>query len=156
MIKRKSKTVSSEIEKPNEELPITHCPVFVRIQPILSNLPGLSRSEESSEIGGGGGIRPIGVNVVDEKHLFFLILLRDVNNSLDHATLTQSLPAVWLDIPFEENEVCGRLTSLYLILTKEAVPQVASGRFCLVDSCILLMTLVCLRLLFFFFSDIVG
>ncbi|OAV89386.1 hypothetical protein PTTG_03983 [Puccinia triticina 1-1 BBBD Race 1] len=89
-------------------LPITHCPVYVRIQPILSRLPvfGSSAGPLPSTASGATSAEPAkgGVTVDQENHLFFLILLRDVKNSLDHATITQSTPATWLDIPFEENE----------------------------------------------------
>ncbi|KAA1109628.1 hypothetical protein PGTUg99_028206 [Puccinia graminis f. sp. tritici] len=99
---------SSERTEPTEEpgLPITHCPVYVRIQPILSRLPVFGSSVGPVSMGPGAMIEPAkgGVTVDQENHLFFLILLRDVKNSLDHATVTQATPAVWLDIPFEENE----------------------------------------------------
>ncbi|KAH9458611.1 hypothetical protein Pst134EB_010909 [Puccinia striiformis f. sp. tritici] len=101
----------SKEEETNSDqgLPITHCPVYVRIQPILSRLPMFTsvctptvtineEEDKNTKVGGGG------ITVDQEPHLFFLILLRDVKNSLDHATITQSTPAIWLDIPFEDNE----------------------------------------------------
>ncbi|KAG0151644.1 hypothetical protein CROQUDRAFT_651081 [Cronartium quercuum f. sp. fusiforme G11] len=106
IIKRKSKSIEtddvSESGASSKGPPITHCPVFVRIQPVISTLPGLSLSQPA--LLDDLPAQRAGINVTEEKHLFFLILLRDVNNSLDHATLTQSMPAAWLDIPFEENE----------------------------------------------------
>jgi len=89
------------------ELPITHCPVYVRIQPIISRLPVFGPTSSTTTRGSTAapqGPGQQGVTVDMEGHLFFLVLLRDVKNSLDHATLTQSIPATWLDIPFEENE----------------------------------------------------
>lgn len=108
MIKRKTQKeeqTSKDLDpSTSQELPITRCSVYIRIQPIISTLPGLSSSlnsmKESNEL--SDGLK--GVSVIEEEHLFFLILLRDLNNSIDHATISQSMPAVWLQIPFEENE----------------------------------------------------
>ena len=74
-------------------VPVTLCPVYMRIQPVLATLPYLSHSSTESDKAGEDG-----------KHLFFILLLRDPTNSLIHRTLTQSIPGQWLDIPFEENE----------------------------------------------------
>mgnify|MGYP002477595295 CR=1 FL=1 len=38
------------------------------------------------------------------KALFFLLVLRDPTHKLVHASTSQSMPATWLDIPFEDNE----------------------------------------------------
>ncbi|PLW05248.1 hypothetical protein PCANC_26890 [Puccinia coronata f. sp. avenae] len=97
---------ASETKAEEPGLPITHCPVYVRIQPILSRLPvfGQSVGGPSPALDAAAAAKKPGITVDMETHLFFLILLRDVKNSIDHATLTQSVPAVWLDIPFEENE----------------------------------------------------
>ncbi|MBW0544164.1 hypothetical protein O181_083879 [Austropuccinia psidii MF-1] len=84
-------------------LPITHCPVYVRIQPILSRLPVFA-SFNLPETTAASSNASAGIKVEDEKHLFFLILLKDVKHSLDHTTLTQSMPSSWLEISFEENE----------------------------------------------------
>ncbi|KNZ47609.1 hypothetical protein VP01_628g6 [Puccinia sorghi] len=93
------------------ELPITHCPVYVRIQPIISRLPVFGPTPSTTTRGSKATMLEVaqqqgqqGVTVDMEGHLFFLVLLRDVKNSLDHTTLTQSIPATWLEIPFEENE----------------------------------------------------
>lgn len=40
----------------------------------------------------------------EKKALFFLMLLRDPTHSLSHESVSQSMPASWLEIPFEENE----------------------------------------------------
>lgn len=124
VIKRKESQKAESVEDPkktedtplptessdNNELPITHCPVYVRIQPILSRLPVFLSTGPTCDLSAGSATAPTagitkgGVKVEEEQHLFFLILLRDVKHSLDHATLTQSIPASWLEIPFEENE----------------------------------------------------
>ncbi|KAI9620687.1 hypothetical protein KEM48_008036 [Puccinia striiformis f. sp. tritici PST-130] len=107
--KEKDSRSKEEETNSDQDLPITHCPVYVRIQPILSRLPMFTsvctptvtineEEDKNTKVGGGG------ITVDQEPHLFFLILLRDVKNSLDHATITQSTPAIWLDIPFEDNE----------------------------------------------------
>ncbi|KAH8929525.1 hypothetical protein BT69DRAFT_1345818 [Atractiella rhizophila] len=72
-------------------IPVTKCPIFLRIQPVLDTLPIFGDEDEPS-------------TQKDEKHLFFIFLLEDPGNKLSYRTITQSLPADWLDIPFEENE----------------------------------------------------
>jgi hypothetical protein len=75
-------------------IPVTICPVYMRIQPVLAPLPFPSSSSST----------PSDAPAQEEKHLYFILLLRDPTNSLVHRTLTQSMPKAWLDIPFEENE----------------------------------------------------
>ncbi|KAK4333359.1 hypothetical protein RTBOTA2_002077 [Rhodotorula toruloides] len=75
-------------------VPVTTCPVYMRIQPCLAPvpflppacLPSTSSDPNSSKV------------------LFFLLLLRDPTHNLVHTSMSQSMPASWLDIPFEENE----------------------------------------------------
>ncbi|SPO23147.1 uncharacterized protein UTRI_01825 [Ustilago trichophora] len=70
-------------------LPITTCPVFVRIQACLADLSGDEASVEGGE---------------SNKNLFFLVLLRDPQHGLSHKTVSQAVPTSWLDVPFEENQ----------------------------------------------------
>ena len=58
-------------------LPITTCPVFVRIQACLASLPGDGEGEG------------------EEKSLFFLVLLRDPQHGLSHKTVSQAVPTSW-------------------------------------------------------------
>ncbi len=57
-------------------LPITTCPVFVRIQACLADLPGETETDAA-------------------KSLFFLILLRDPQHGLSHKTVSQAVPTSW-------------------------------------------------------------
>lgn len=81
-------------------VPVTLCPVYMRIQPVLAplpfSLPASSKAEASQATTPGGN--------AGDQYLFFILLLRDPTNELVHRTLTQSMPSKWLDIPFEENE----------------------------------------------------
>ncbi|KAH9819414.1 maintenance of telomere capping protein 1 [Melampsora americana] len=113
MVKRKSlkdseslKETDAKEEETNlkQDLPITKCSVYIRIQPILSTLPCLHQSQDQIQSSKEIDESLKGISVLEEEHLFFLILLKDLDNSLDHATLSQSMPADWLKIPFEENE----------------------------------------------------
>lgn len=63
-------------------LPITTCPVFVRIQACLADLPGdaLGEAGEAGEA---------------NKSLFFLVLLRDPQHGLSHKTVSQAVPTSW-------------------------------------------------------------
>ena len=62
----------------DQDLPITTCPVFVRIQACLADLPG--EAEEPAE---------------SNKSLFFLVLLRDPQHGLSHKTVSQAVPTSW-------------------------------------------------------------
>jgi hypothetical protein len=81
-------------------VPVTLCPVFMRIQPVLAPLPFSLPSTSTAE---GQPSGTPGASS-DEQYLFFILLLRDPTNELVHRTLSQSMPSKWLDIPFEENE----------------------------------------------------
>ena len=72
--------------------PVTHCPVFLRIQACQSALPFAPPATEGSGKSTG------------QEHLFFVIILRDPLHELVHETVSQAMPSAWLDIPFEENE----------------------------------------------------
>ncbi|GAK63511.1 uncharacterized protein PAN0_003d1716 [Moesziomyces antarcticus] len=70
-------------------LPITSCPVFVRIQACLTDLPGDDTDKDGTDAA---------------KSLFFIVLLRDPQHGLSHKTVSQAVPTSWLDVPFEENQ----------------------------------------------------
>lgn len=76
-------------------VPITTCPIYLRIQPVLAPLPYLPRPSSTTNSDDKDS---------NPKALFFLLLLRDPTHNLAHESLSQSIPAAWLDIPFEENE----------------------------------------------------
>lgn len=78
-------------------VPVTHCPVYLRIQPCLAPLPALE-----SLIGGANSSEETAPT--SQRALYFLLLLRDPGHRLVHATTSQAMPASWLDIPYEENE----------------------------------------------------
>lgn len=81
-------------------IPVTICPVYMRIQPVLAFMPFATGPSTSS----GAVAAPAQLKTSDDLHLFFIMILRDPTNELVHKTLTQSMPSKWLDIPFEENE----------------------------------------------------
>lgn len=68
-------------------LPVTNCPVYMRIQPCITPIPSLPTDSNPPSTA-----------------LFFLLLLRDPTHNLSHSSMSQSMPAAWLEIPFEENE----------------------------------------------------
>ncbi|PWN51544.1 hypothetical protein IE53DRAFT_386080 [Violaceomyces palustris] len=84
-------------------LPITTCPIFVRIQPCLAALPWVTAGTTTGSGAVGAGAGEAGEKGKDEKHLFFLIMLKDPSHGLSHTTMSQALPSTWLDVPFEEN-----------------------------------------------------
>lgn len=75
-------------------MPVTTCPVYMRLQPCLAPLPSLPASCLPTSTPDPKAL----------KSLFFLVLLRDPTHKLVHSSLSQSMPASWLEIPFEENE----------------------------------------------------
>lgn len=88
----KTNPTSSKAAEPTEDLPITICPVFMRVQPVLASLPFTIDSSDDND------------DKSDQQQLSFILILRDTTNKIQTQTVTQSLPASWLDIPFEENE----------------------------------------------------
>ncbi|KDE04048.1 hypothetical protein MVLG_05487 [Microbotryum lychnidis-dioicae p1A1 Lamole] len=79
-------------------VPVTTCPIYMRIQPCLAPIPFLPTSLTTISPTEGS------VTTSSAKALFFLLVLNDPTHGLKHVSLSQSLPANWLDIPFEENE----------------------------------------------------
>lgn len=77
-------------------VPITTCPIFMRIQPCLAPLPYCVSLPSDAEKDPSASESTMA--------LFFLLLLRDPTHNLIHSSLSQSIPASWLEIPFEENE----------------------------------------------------
>lgn len=73
-----AKTVSAAAAAAS--LPITTCPVFVRIQACFAPLPGLEGSDDSS---------------THSQSLFFIILLQDPQHGLSHKTVSQAVPTSW-------------------------------------------------------------
>lgn len=67
-------------------LPITTCPLFIRIQPVLASLPGTAASAGAKS-----------------SHVFIAILLRDTANKLTHRTVSQPIPHAYVTLPFEEH-----------------------------------------------------
>ena len=76
-------------------LPITTCPLYIRIQPVLDSMPGISASLPHS----------------NPTHLFLQVLLKDPSNSLTHKTLSQPIPKAFIDLDFEEHPWVEELLS---------------------------------------------
>lgn len=84
-------------------IPVTVCKVYMRIQPVISALPFQSIATAIATSSSEPPKTPA-TSSTEDKQLFFILLLRDPTNGLVHRTLTQGMPASWLEIPFEENE----------------------------------------------------
>lgn len=67
-------------------LPITTCPLFIRIQPVLDFMPGIAATPPH----------------MNPTHLFLEILLKDPTNSLTHKTISQPIPKAFIDLDFED------------------------------------------------------
>lgn len=67
-------------------LPITTCPIYIRIQPVLESLPGNAPVLQHS----------------NPSHLFLEILLKDPSNALTHRTVSQPVLKSFIDLDFED------------------------------------------------------
>jgi hypothetical protein len=76
-------------------VPVTRCPIYLHIQPVIAPLPYLPLP--STADAGASSSR-------ETHHLFFVMVLRDPTHALEHHSMSQSMPQSWLAIPFEENE----------------------------------------------------
>ncbi len=81
-------------------LPITTCPVYVRIQPCLAPLPWLS-SSSSSKTNMGSGEKGAKEQEEHQRNLYFILLLRDPQNGLAHQTCSQAVPSSWRECESE-------------------------------------------------------
>ncbi|CAO1618745.1 unnamed protein product [Jaminaea pallidilutea] len=84
----------------NVSVPVAHCPVFVRIQPVIAPLPGQAGPSGSGSGSGSGSATP---TPREAKQVYFLILLQDPSHGLSHKTCSQAMPHEWLSLPFDEN-----------------------------------------------------
>ncbi|KAK0524789.1 hypothetical protein OC835_005815 [Tilletia horrida] len=73
-------------------LPITECPLFIRVQPLSAPLPGFSATGSDQT-----------AKSAPSKHLFFVVVLRDPLHGLRHQVVSQSVPRSWMDVNFETN-----------------------------------------------------
>ncbi|CAI2177791.1 13893_t:CDS:2 [Funneliformis geosporum] len=72
------------------DIPTTTCPVFMAIQPTKANPYSLPTNNE--------------ITMDSENYLYYVIVLTDPTHNLNFKTISQALPASWIDIPYEENE----------------------------------------------------
>ncbi|KAF8983731.1 hypothetical protein BGZ46_009693 [Entomortierella lignicola] len=84
------------VKNPNTHA--SHCPVFMAIQPCRVPRHGHNASLKAAEADG--------TNVTMEKDMFisFVLVLSDPTHKLEFESSSQSMPAQWLLIPYEENE----------------------------------------------------
>ncbi|KAF9104733.1 hypothetical protein BGX27_009971 [Mortierella sp. AM989] len=93
----KAQTSDVEATK-NPKTHASHCPVFMAIQPCRVPRHGHNAVLKASETEGS--------NITMEKDVFisFVLVLSDPTHKLEFESSSQSLPAQWLLIPYEENE----------------------------------------------------
>ena len=81
-------------KKQGLSLPITHSPVYVRIQPCIAPLPWTTTSNSKELVEGENS----------NKNLHFIVALRDPSHHLQHQTVSQAVPHSWrefgLSYPF--------------------------------------------------------
>jgi len=95
----KSETLQAKVSKAqtssgdtNSSNPTTYSSVFLRIQPFLSSpipAPKLPTSDEEESST---------ATVVPPQQLQFVLYLVDLKHNIAHTTITQTVPAVWLEI----------------------------------------------------------
>lgn len=87
---------TSQAQAPNSlSVPVTKCPIFVRIQPCLSPLVGANEGPEAAQAGQ--------TSSRSQEHVHFLILLQDPTHGLSHRSVSQSVPSSWLSLSFDDN-----------------------------------------------------
>ncbi|SCV72830.1 BQ2448_4367 [Microbotryum intermedium] len=91
-------TVSNSNPEGGMTIPVTTCPIYMRIQPCLAPIPFVPIFLTTPNEGSSTTTSSLPMA------LFFLLVLNDPTHGLKHVSLSQSVPAGWLDIPFEENE----------------------------------------------------
>lgn len=82
----------------NVTVPVTTCPVFVRIQPCLAALPWFASTGSFSKARIGEKEAASGSDKEHkdkELHLFFMIMLQDPSHGLSHRTMSQAVPKAW-------------------------------------------------------------
>ncbi|KAF9087992.1 hypothetical protein BGX29_000507, partial [Mortierella sp. GBA35] len=81
----------------------SNCPVFMAIQPC--RVPRHGYNKAATDITGGEAASAAGDKIM-EKDVFlsYVIVLQDPTHKLEFESCSQSLPAHWLLIPYEENE----------------------------------------------------
>ena len=67
------------------QIPTTYSSVYIRIQPFFTSLPTSGKANVSPK------------SPAEPAHLQFLIYLSDPEHQLIHSTVTQALPAKWVD-----------------------------------------------------------
>ncbi|KAG0199198.1 hypothetical protein BGX28_007468 [Mortierella sp. GBA30] len=85
----------------NPNLHASTCPVFMAIQPCRIPRHGYNSSTKATGTSETGAS-----NLIMEKDMFisYVIVLQDPTHKLEFESCSQSLPAHWLLIPYEENE----------------------------------------------------
>ncbi|KAL9938753.1 hypothetical protein V8E36_002472 [Tilletia maclaganii] len=73
-------------------LPVTECPLFIRVQPLVAPLPGAPESTSSTASPSAAS-----------KYLFFVILLHDPLHGLRHQVISSSIPWSWMSVSLETN-----------------------------------------------------
>lgn len=101
LVKNSFKLQTKEVNEDSLTIPVTNCPIYIRIQPCLAPLPAYTPTalpSATDNLTSASDSRPTPIA------LFFLLLLRDPTHNIIQSSMSQSIPAAWLEIPFEENE----------------------------------------------------
>lgn len=85
-------------------VPVTRCPIYLHIQPVIAPLPYLPLPSSAATAANSDAASSTATPSRETHHLFFVMVLRDPTHALEHHSLSQSMPQSWLAIPFEDNE----------------------------------------------------
>ncbi|CAO1620291.1 unnamed protein product [Parajaminaea phylloscopi] len=83
--------------------PVTYCPVFLRIQACQAPIPGLPAANSESGTSHAGATTAGASDTSSQDCIYFLVLLQDPSHGLSHRSISQSVPASWLTLNFEDN-----------------------------------------------------
>ncbi|PWN22735.1 hypothetical protein BCV69DRAFT_280340 [Microstroma glucosiphilum] len=85
-------------------VPVSYCPVFLRVQAVHATLPGsgsFKGTSTSATPSQSSSTSPS--SSADQLYVSFLLLLQDPSHGLSHRTCSQCFPVSWLSQSFEQN-----------------------------------------------------
>lgn len=106
------------------EVPVTTVPIYMHLQPLLAPLPSYPTSSTLSSVA------PPQQQQQPPHHLTFILTLHDETHKLRHCTVSQHVPADWLDVAYEESDwVEERLVDVIKTAVEVVVQEVSSDLF---------------------------
>lgn len=78
-------------------VPVSYCPVFLRVQAVHATLPGSGAFKGSSTSTAANQASSSPSSSADQLYVSFLLLLQDPSHGLSHRTCSQCFPVSWCE-----------------------------------------------------------